>query len=225
MRVSLLLSALFLILMPAVFPTVLLTGFGPFGEHEQNVSYQGIRDLDGTTLKGRTITVLRLPVVWEASRTLLLGALDGQAPRAAVSAGIDASARADVVVEAYARNRTSPIADTLGRLPPDHGAVVPGAEEIIPSALSADTAVYALQSVGIDAASGTDPGGYLCGWVYYLLLHTLGDEAPAVFLHFRPETPPETVSRTVLIIAELLLETEADRQVLSVLPPVCPSDT
>ena len=210
MRKTLLMTALFLICMPPIFSTVLLTGFGPFGEHDQNVSYEGIRELDGTDLRGRRTAVIRLPVEWEASRTRLLRALEEYAPQAAVSAGIDASARADVVVEAYARNRTAALADTLGRLPPAHGKVVPGAQAVIPSALSADAAVQALQSAGIDAAASTDPGGYLCGWVYYLLLYELEDSAPGVFLHFRPETSPETVRRAAVIITKLLLETAAD---------------
>ncbi len=184
--------------------TVLVTGFGPFGDVTENISYLAVKDLHGEQAAGRTIHTAEIPVVWDASAELLKEVIRELSPEAVIALGIDEGLATGIVLEQYALNRTSNIPDIEGRYPPDHGKVVAQGPDVLFSPLDVYYLKEELEKQGISVTAGEHPGGYLCGWVYYLLLFEL-EPLPVLFIHAAPSVSQELLRDTVTILIESLL--------------------
>ena len=170
---------------------VLVTGFGPFGRHEQNISSLVVEHI--AQYREDIITAV-IPVDWEQS-AVFASSIDPGMIRGVIALGIDEGITDEIILELQAYNRTSRFPDTSGKFPPDHGEVVPGAPELLKSPAAEQMASHFPVS--------RDPGGYLCGWFYYLLLHHL-ENLPVVFLHIPPEMKIDQAVSSVLKMLDLL---------------------
>ena len=58
------------------FPTVLVTGFDPFGGDTVNPSWQAAQALDGKQIAGHRIVAASVPTVFEQSLHVLVGQMN-----------------------------------------------------------------------------------------------------------------------------------------------------
>jgi pyroglutamyl-peptidase len=185
--------------------TILLTGFGPFGDHERNVSGEAARRLDGAEIGGFRVRSLTLPVQFEKAVAALEEAVEGETPAAIISSGIcRESDPARFRLEVAARNeRHYPCPDVDGNTVRD-ALVEEGAPPMVFSTLPAAAIRQAWTDAGLSAELSDDAGRYLCNAIFYWAARRV---TPAGFIH----VPPQEDADQVLRALELALEATAAR--------------
>ena len=184
--------------MTATLPTILVTGFEPFGGESVNPSWEIARALDGWTCDGRVVRSALLPCVFGDALQRLDEALAAHRPELVVCLG-QAGGRAEISLERAALNvDDARIPDNLGRQPIDAAVVANGPAAYF-STLPIKALARDLREAGIAAAVSNTAGTFVCNHVFYALMHRLAT-APALararggFVHV-PYTPEQVVGR------------------------------
>ncbi len=155
-------------------PTILVTGFGPFLDVDDNPSSRMARLLDGRRVMGHTVIGRSLPVSYARSLPLMVAQAHAISPRLVVGLGVCRGA--GVRIECVARNRVGSRPDVDGACPESLGA---GPEELTVG-LNPDSLIGSLGGV-----LSTDAGEYLCNAWLYTALNEL--TVPSVFIHIPSE--------------------------------------
>jgi pyroglutamyl-peptidase len=148
--------------------TILLTGFGPFGDHETNVTQEAVERLDGLAREGFRVRALVLPVQFERATLALEEALS-ENPVALVACGITGgdSERAGFRVELAAVNdRTYPIADVDGHSVEGVAVEADGPAQVF-STLPVSAIKQAWDVAGLSSELSEDAGRFLSNAVFY----------------------------------------------------------
>lgn len=182
--------------------TILLTGFGPFGPHERNISAEAVARFDGTELEGFQIRTLQLPVQFERATSLLDEAL-AQDPAAVICFGIhddDASYR----VELAAKNERHYSRPDVDGAVVEGGVVREGGPAMVFSSLPVAAIKQRLAAAGLDAQLSEDAGRYLCNAVFYWVAQR---REAAGFIHV-PAAPEhlENVVKAVDVVVKVTAE-------------------
>jgi pyroglutamyl-peptidase len=153
-------------------PTVLLTGFEPFGDEATNPSWDAVRALHGARIGGHRIEARCLPVVFGAANASLRKAIAETKPALVVCVG-QAGGRASVSIERIAINvDDARRPDNAGHSPVDAPVVADGPAAYF-STLPIKRLRQALQRAGIPAEVSQTAGTYVCNHVFYGLMHAL----------------------------------------------------
>lgn len=207
-------------------PTILLTGFVPFGGESHNPSWEAVSLLDGDVIAGHRIQARRLPVEFHASLEVLRESIDALAPVLVLCVG-QAGGRAQLSIERVAINvDDARIPDNAGQSPVDEAIAADG-----PAAYFATLPIKAilaeLRSAGIPAEISQTAGTYVCNHVFYGLMHALKSR-PGVrggFIHIpyspdqaarhpgAPSLPVETIVAALRIALDTALSTGHDRRI------------
>ncbi|MWG33352.1 pyroglutamyl-peptidase I family protein [Halomarina oriensis] len=205
--------------------SVLLTGYEPFGEFEENPSEQLARRLDGEDVAGHELVGSVLPVEFDGIGERLATLVDRHDPAAVVCTGL-ASGEPAIRLERVGVN----VADAAGT--PDNADADPVDERIAPdgadaylSTLPLVRTVEHLRERGVPARVSNTAGTHLCNDALYSTLAHLdatGRDVPAGFVHL-PATPAIAVRNaehperggSVPASMDLDLQAEAVRQVVA----------
>ena len=153
-------------------PTVLLTGFEPFGGEDVNPSWEAVRVLQGRRIGGHRIETRCLPVVFGASLDALRRALAETRPALVVCVG-QAGGRRQLSLERVAINvDDARRPDNAGHRPVD-APIVAGGPAAYFSTLPIKRLVAQLRRAGIAAEISQTAGTYVCNHVFYGLMHAL----------------------------------------------------
>ena len=156
----------------AALPTVLLTGFEPFGDEAENPSWEAVRVLQGTRIAGHRLEARCLPVVFGDSLAALRRALAETKPALVLCVG-QAGGRERLSLERIAINiDDARIPDNAGRSPVD-APVVAGGPAAYFSTLPIKRLRAALERAGVPAEVSQTAGTYVCNHVFYGLMHAL----------------------------------------------------
>lgn len=156
-------------------PTVLLTGFDPFGGQSINASWEAVQALHEDMLLGHRIVAAQLPTVFTQSSRLLAALLRQHQPALVLCVG-QAGGRSAITLERVAINLSdAPIADNAGAQPID-SAVIPDGPTAYFTSLPVKRMATALISEGIPAEVSHSAGTFVCNHVFYRLMHTLGTQ-------------------------------------------------
>lgn len=177
---------------------ILLTGFGPFGSHTENVTDAAVRGLEGQLVGPFTIASRVLPVQFERAVAALEEAFEAERPAAVIACGIHDGQ--GYRVEVAAKNeRDYAIPDVDGvtvRGEPVEPAAPPMAFATLPvAAIKAS-----LEAEGLEAQLCEDAGRYLCNAVFYWVTRR---GVPAGFLHVPAGAPAEEVARALTVAARV----------------------
>ncbi|GAB4199350.1 MAG: pyroglutamyl-peptidase I [Sandaracinaceae bacterium] len=177
-------------------PTVLLTGFEPFGGETVNPSWLAVRALEGETVAGARIVARELPCVFGEARRALEGHLDAHAPSLVICAG-QAGGRDAITLERVAINvDDARIPDNAGKQPIDE-PVVRGGPAAYFTTLPIKAIVRALRAEGLPADVSQTAGTFVCNHVFYGLMHALaareGVRGGFVHVPFLPEQAARAV--------------------------------
>jgi len=166
-------------------PTILLTGFEPFGGETVNPSWEVARRLDGDLVggaggvggaSGARIVACPLPCVFGRSMAVLDEALAQWRPVLVLALG-QAGGRCDFSLERVAINvDDARIADNVGAQPIDE-AVVAGGPAAYFSSLPIKAMVAGLRAAGFPASVSQTAGTFVCNHVFYGLQHRLAASA------------------------------------------------
>ncbi|NUS39695.1 MAG: pyroglutamyl-peptidase I [Lysobacter sp.] len=206
-------------------PTILLTGFAPFGGEEVNPSWQAAVALDGERIEGHRVVARLLPVEFDASLEALRAALDETRPALVLCVG-QAGGRAQLSLERVAINvDDARIPDNAGASPIDQAIAADGPAAYFAS-LPIKAMLAALREAGIPAEVSQTAGTYVCNHVFYGLMHALRD-APGVrggFVHIpyspwqaarhagAPSLPVETVVAGLRLALRTAMATTTDHR-------------
>ena len=192
-------------------PTILVTGFEPFGGETVNPSWEIARALDGWTCEGHVVRSALLPCAFGDAMRRLDEAIATHHPDLVVCLG-QAGGRAEISIERAALNvDDARIPDNLGRQPLD-AAVVPDGPAAYFSTLPIKAIAHGLREAGVAAAVSNTAGTFVCNHIFYALMHRLAT-SPALarasggFVHV-PFTPEQVAGKTA--IPSMPLHTQID---------------
>lgn len=195
-------------------PTILVTGFEPFGGERANPSALVAQALHGERIAGWPVVGQVLPCVFGEAITSLESALIAQRPVLVVCLG-QAGGRDGVTVERLAVNRDdASIPDNAGAQPLDR-SVVPGAPAAYFTRLPVKALVAALQADGVPAAESLSAGSFVCNHLFYGLMHALRRRrsVQAGFVHL-PWLPEQALAHGSAFSLPLVTQVNAVRSVL-----------
>lgn len=153
-------------------PTVLITGFEPFGGEPVNPSAQAAQALAGRTIAGRRVVAAVLPCVFGASIAELERLLDEHRPELVVCVG-QAGGRAGLSLERVAINvDDARIADNAGVAPVDR-PIDPDGPAAYFTTLPIKAMVAALRAAGLPAEVSQTAGTFVCNHAFYGLMRAL----------------------------------------------------
>jgi pyroglutamyl-peptidase len=208
-------------------PSVLLTGFEPFGGETTNPSWttvQAVRDAWNT--EGVSVHARELPVAFDLVGDALLSAIRETEPDIVICVG-QAGGTAQIDVERVAINvDDARIPDNTGFQPIDE-PIIAGGPAAYFSSLPIKAAVAAISELGIPAVVSQTAGTYTCNHVFYLLMHTLEAEHPGVrggFVHVpfgpdqvvgtaRPSMQIDSMVAAITAVVTATLDTTVDLKV------------
>jgi pyroglutamyl-peptidase len=198
-------------------PSVLLTGFEPFGGEATNPSWEIARALDGWICEGRVVRSALLPCVFGEALAALDDAIDAHRPELVLCLG-QAGGRAELSIERVAVNvDDARIPDNRGRQPID-AAIVAGGPAAYFSTLPIKAIARDLRAAGIAGAVSNTAGTFVCNHVFYALMHRLATR-PALahvrggFVHV-PYTPDQVAGRPGVPAMALAIQIDGIRQAL-----------
>lgn len=207
-------------------PTVLLTGFAPFGGECSNPSWDAVQALDGERIASHRVSARCLPVEFGASLKALHAAILELDPVLVLCVG-QAGGRAQLSLERVAINvDDARIPDNAGACPIDEPVVANGPAAYF-SDLPIKAMLLALREAGIPAEVSQTAGTYVCNHVFYGLMHALRSArgVRGGFIHIpystgqaachpgAPSLPVAIVSEGLRIALRVALQTENDRRI------------
>jgi pyroglutamyl-peptidase len=153
-------------------PTVLLTGFDPFGGDSLNPSWQAVQLLHHKRIAGHKVVAAQLPTVFDASLRELRRLLREHRPALVLGVG-QAGGRPAISLERIAINvNDARIPDNAAAQPVDT-PVVPDGPAAYFTSLPIKAMLQALQREGIPAEVSQTAGTFVCNHVFYGLMHHL----------------------------------------------------
>jgi pyroglutamyl-peptidase len=205
-------------------PTVLLTGFDPFGGQPVNPSWLAVKALHGRQVRGHRIVAAQLPTVFGESLRALDALLHQHRPALVIGVG-QAGGRQAISLERVAINvNDAPIADNAGAQPVDT-PVHANAPVAYFSGLPIKAMHAALQAEGIAVEVSQTAGTFVCNHLFYGLMHTLATQ-PALrhtrggFIHVpwlpeqgSPNMPLADIARGLQLAVRCALDVSKDAAV------------
>ncbi len=153
-------------------PTVLLTGFDPFGGESLNPSWLAVQSLHNKRIAGHQVVAAQLPTVFGTSLVELARLLREHRPALVICVG-QAGGRAAISLERVAINvNDARIADNAAAQPVDT-PVVAGGPAAYFTTLPLKAMLVALQGEGLPAEVSQTAGTFVCNHVFYGLMHQL----------------------------------------------------
>ena len=196
-----------------MIPTILLTGFGPFGENQSNPSQSVCQRVAQIVPEAAyRLHTLVLPVSYRRCPEMLVEALERLQPAAVLSLGLAASAQ-EIAIERFALNiadASLPDIDGIRREgQPIHGDG-PAAYHVT---LPIEAMLQALRQHQVPARISNHAGAYLCNHCLYTTCDWAAgqqDAALAGFVHLLPATgssdasPGMPIERSIEVVGWLL---------------------
>lgn len=165
-------------------PTILVTGFQPFGGEKINPAWEAIRVLPDSIV-GSKVIKLQIPVVFGIGADVVSTAIDHINPDIVLCVG-QAGGRAKITPEFVGINyRDARIPDNDGNQPHAQRIVEDGPDAYF-ATLPVRAMTEAMNEAGIPAALSYTAGTYVCNDVMYSMLHVLATKYPdarGAFMH------------------------------------------
>lgn len=153
-------------------PTVLVTGFDPFGGSPVNPSWDAVHALHGRVISGHQVVGGEIPTVFGASLERLAALMEEYQPRLVICTG-QAGGRGAISLERVAINvNDARIPDNAGGKPIDV-AIVPDGPAAYFTSLPIKAMLQALLDAGVRAEVSQTAGTFVCNQTFYGLMHLL----------------------------------------------------
>ncbi|XP_002731379.1 pyroglutamyl-peptidase 1-like [Saccoglossus kowalevskii] len=174
--------------------TVVVTGFGPFGEHKVNASSVAVQELKKLNL-GDDVSLVteEMPVIYEDIQEIVPSLWKQHQPILLIHVGVSGIAEA-ITLEELAHN-TGYVQRDIKMKTPDTGCCIDGGPDCIISRLDMGAVCEHINQTncGIQVVTSKDAGRYLCDFSYYLSLSQ--DCSCAAFVHVPPLGKPYTAKQ------------------------------
>lgn len=163
-------------------PTLLITGFEPFGGETVNPSWEAVRRLPDK-IGGFTLRKLRIPTVFGSAPRQVLAEAERCHPQVILSVG-QAGGRKEITPERIGVNlRRASIPDNAGNQPKGE-RIVPEAPDGIFSTCPVEAMAEAIRGAGLPGRVSDSAGTFVCNDVLYTLLaNYAGTDTLVGFVH------------------------------------------
>lgn len=195
---------------------VVVTGFGPFGEHAVNASWVAVQELEKLGLGDRVdLQVYEVPVEYQTVQRLIPDLWIKHRPQLIVHVGVSGMATA-ITLEKCGHNKGYLGLDNR-QFCPDTQCCVDGGPECLQSSIDMDVVCKRASAADLDVqfTVSTDAGRYLCDFTYYTSLHE--SHGKSAFIHVPPLGKPYTATqlgralRTILQVILDMVEQSGDQ--------------
>lgn len=207
---------------PTMLPTVLLTGFEPFGGASANSSWDAVHLVERDWAVPARLVTACLPVEFSRAGDMLSALVDAHSPDLIIATGV-AGGRSKVTPERIAINLADArIPDNAG-VQPRERAILDGGPDAYFTRLPVQDMVERMSAEGVPAEVSLSAGAYVCNDVMYRLLqHVSGQRTPAGFIHVpdADDLSIETIAMGLSIAIRVGLESVTTREVGRVTEPV-----
>lgn len=189
---------------------VLVTGFGPFGHHLINASWEAVKELEKLGIeynsKPLCLKTRQVPVLYDVVSSTVPSLLEEVNPRLCVHVGV--SPYTVMKLERCGKNIGYRNPDVCGAVPSSKCCVA-GGPDVISTKFDIDKVCRKLNEKqdSVTVQVSEDAGRYLCDFIYYTSLHA--DKSPVVFVHVPELGKPYTADElgyALKILIEMLLE-------------------
>lgn len=199
--------------------TVLVTGFGPFGSHKINSSWEAAKELKnlGLGVEGVELVIEKVPVLYDSVDKIMPSLLETHQPCLVVSIGLSSHTK-NIELEQFA--------NCLGYNRVDNDGKCPNGERCqsvmhIPSGdkfksdidMLCVTSSNLLKSKKIHATVSNDAGQFLCDYIYCTgmsLQRQKGNRMHNAFIHVPPLDKPfnaiQLAEQIQIILQAMLLQ-------------------
>eukprot|EP00158_Paraphelidium_tribonemae_P006591 Partr_v1_DN27893_c0_g1_i1_m23063 putative Pyroglutamyl-peptidase len=188
---------------------ILVTGYEAFGNIGKNPSWLAV-DLLPDTIRlsdGDSCSIVRLKfrVVYsdidDFYKTSFATMCDDRESKPAmiIHCGVATDSQT-IRLEKFAYNLSRGL-DVLGKCPEGPIDEMLPLDSTLPSKLNLKAAADMLSSQGLHTRVSTDPGRFLCNYVFYQALRISDIDSRVVFFHVPPENRPRTIRRLALAIS------------------------
>ncbi|KAM4807915.1 pyroglutamyl-peptidase 1 [Rhinophrynus dorsalis] len=189
---------------------VVVTGFGPFGEHTVNSSWVAVQELEKLGLGDEVdLHVYEVPVEYQTVQRLIPGLWKKHKPQLIVHVGVSGMATT-VTLEKCGHNVGYNGLDNCQFCPGTH-CCVEGGPECLNSIIDMDIVCKRVEAAaaGLDVqfTVSTDAGRYLCDFTYYTSLYQ--SHGRSAFIHVPPLGKPYTagqLGQAVQAIIKVILD-------------------
>ncbi|KAK9511117.1 hypothetical protein O3M35_005742 [Rhynocoris fuscipes] len=179
--------------------TIVVTGFGPFGPHKVNDSWECVKRLKETNIEdelGVSLITKELPVVYANSEREVPDMWSKYNPFLMVHIGVH---NLDCVkIERIGRKNGYRLPDTCGTCPSSEVCPV-GEESLICNTMNLNAIIEKVDSKGLDLSI------YLCEYTYYLSLNQ--DAGRSIFIHIPPATGAPSIEDKTAVIKNIIAAT------------------
>ncbi len=156
-------------------PTLLITGFEPFGGDPLNPSAMLAEALEGSVIAGHRVHGRVLPCVFTDALLALDSAIDETRPTLVLCTGL-AAGRSELSFERVAINLIDArIADNAGAAPIDE-RVLRSKRDAWFTSLPVKAMAQACEDVGVSAALSLSAGSFVCNAVFFGLMQRIDHE-------------------------------------------------
>lgn len=208
--------------------TILVTGFGPYGNTPTNPAQRVAEALDGSTVEGAKVVGRIVPCIFFEAIEAAVSAIAALKPEIVVMLG-EYGGRAMVTVERIAQNLNDAsrygLADNAGRAPVDEPIVV-GGPAAYHATLPIRAMVKAMRAAGYPADISDAPGTLVCNHLMYGVLHHLASqELPirAGWIHL-PALPSVAALEANLGMPSMTVETSLAAVQVGIAAALCNSE-
>jgi len=183
--------------------TILVTGFGPFGEHKINASWEAVSGLPNE-INGLKIVKEQVPVAYEQVEKNIPALWQLYNPKLVVHVGV--SALADKIQIESRAHRTGYEKIDIEKKCPAGGTASCAANsetDCIETGLCTKTICDRLNEFPtLQAATSDDPGRYLCEFIYYTSLSI--NSQSTLFVHVPPLDKPFSKKQLTYALEEII---------------------
>lgn len=196
--------------------TILLTGFGPFGQHEVNASWVAVKEVErlwegrDQELKNWSLKTREVRVAYSYVLNSLHQIYNDCCPSLCVHVGV--SPYTTLKLERRGKNHGYQHLDVDGKRPFTRSCVENGPEEIA-TQFDLEGICESLTSKEVEFGISEDAGRYLCDFIYYKSLHLC--KCPVVFVHVPPLGRPYSTEQLGQGLKDLLEVLVAKMEVVS----------
>lgn len=186
---------------------VVVTGFGPFGEHTVNASWIAVQELEKLGLGDSVdLHVYEIPVEYQTVQRLIPALWEKHSPQLVVHVGVSGMATT-VTLEKCGHNKGYKGLDNC-RFCPGSQCCVEDGPESIDSVIDMDAVCERVTTLGLDVSVtiSQDAGRYLCDFTYYTSLYR--GRGRSAFVHVPPLGKPynaDQLGRALRAIIEEML--------------------
>lgn len=193
--------------MSAELPTILLTGFDPFGGETINPSWEAVRTFDGRRIRGHRIVARQLPTEFAGSLRALKKAVREVAPVIVLGVG-QAGGRSQLSIERVAINlQDARIPDNAGAQPVDEPVIADGPAAYF-CTLPIKALLSSLRANGIPTEISQTAGTYVCNHIAYAALHLAskkrGVRAGFIHIPYLPEQAAAFPGTASMALSEVI---------------------